>query len=205
MKPIGSALLIATTNEGKLREFADLFVPIGISCRSNADYGLGSPQETGATFVENARLKAVAGTEATGLTTLGDDSGLLIEKLGGAPGLHSADWADMQGRRDYTAAMARIRRELIARSAAEPWMAEFRTALVLRWPDGHEEVFEGSLTGEVVWPPMGTNGHGYDPIFRPAGSSLTFGQMPNVGKRSMSHRAIAVAKLISAFRQGAER
>ena len=192
----GDRLLIATHNRGKLEEIADLLAPFGVSVTSNADYGLPEPEETEETFVGNARIKAHAAVAATGLPALADDSGLTIDALGGAPGVHTADWAETGHGRDFGMAMERAWSELDAAGAPEPRSAQFRCTLVLAWPDGHDEVFEGVMPGRIVWPMRGDQGHGYDPIFQPDGYDLTFGEMDRFAKNRISHRGRAFAALV---------
>lgn len=199
---IGDRLLIATHNQGKLDEMRQLLAPFGISVTGAAELGLPEPEETGTTFVENARLKAHAAAKTTGLPALSDDSGIEIDALGGAPGVYTADWAETGSGRDFSMAMMRAHEELLAVGAPEPWTARFCCTLVLAWPDIHDEVFPGVMEGTVVWPVRGDQGHGYDPMFQPAGSALTFGEMDRWEKNKISHRADAVAKLVKIFRDG---
>lgn len=191
----GRRLVVATHNSGKLAEIAAMFAPHGVEVTGASALGLGEPVETEDSFVGNARLKARAAVAATGLPALADDSGLSVDGLGGAPGVHTADWAQAADGRDYAKAMARVWRELDARGAAEPRSAQFRATFVLAWTDGHEEVFEGVMPGHLVWPPRGAMGHGYDPMFVPEGHSLTFGEMPAEEKNRISHRARAFQAL----------
>ena len=184
-------LVIATHNEGKRAEIADLLAPFGIEVTSAAACGLPVPEETEETFVGNARIKAHAAAKATGLIALADDSGLEIEGLDGAPGVHTADWAETPQGRDFEHAMERAWRALEARAIPEPRKARFVCALVLAWPDGAEEVFEGSISGRIVWPMRGERGHGYDPIFQPEGFTQTFAEMDRWEKNRMSHRGRA--------------
>ncbi|WGH80300.1 RdgB/HAM1 family non-canonical purine NTP pyrophosphatase [Jannaschia ovalis] len=195
----GDTLLIATHNRGKLEEFRALLAPHGITVKSNRDFDLPEPEETEATFVGNARIKARAAVDATGLPALADDSGIEIDGLDGAPGVHTADWAETGQGRDFHVAMERAWRELEARAAPEPRTARFCATLVLRWPDGHEEVFEGRAEGRIVWPMRGADGHGYDPIFQPEGHDRTFGEMPTDEKNAISHRARALKKMQAVF------
>lgn len=190
-------LLVATHNAGKLDEISALLAPYGVKCLSNADKGLPEPEETGTTFVENARIKAHAAVKATGLPALADDSGIEVEALDGAPGVYTADWAETPSGRDFPMAMARIWSELDTRGAAEPRRARFRSTLVLAWPDGHDEVFEGKIDGRITWPPRGDGGHGYDPIFQPDGFDKTFGEMSGDEKNRISHRADAFRKFVA--------
>lgn len=189
-------LLIATHNKGKLEEIAALLSPYGVSVSSNADHGLPEPEETETTFVGNARIKAHAAVKATGLPALSDDSGITVDGLDGAPGVYTADWAETPGGRDFVMAMTRTWNELEQRAVAEPRLAQFRCCLVLAWPDGHDQVFEGVMSGRIVWPMRGDQGHGYDPIFQPDGYAETFGQMDRWEKNRISHRADAFGKLI---------
>ena len=194
-------LVVATHNAGKLREIEELLQPFGVVPVSAAALGLAEPEETGATFRDNAILKARAASRASGLVALADDSGLCVEALDGAPGVYSARWAGAA--RDFRAAMDRLERELKARLAPAPWRAAFISVLALAWPDGGEETFEGRVDGVLVFPPRGTAGFGYDPIFRPDGHERTFGEMsgeekhgiPADGSLALSHRARAFQKL----------
>ena len=194
----GSALVVATHNPGKLEEIADLLAPYGVTLTSNADHGLPEPEETEETFVGNARIKAHAAARATGLPALADDSGIEIDALGGAPGVRTADWAEGPGGRDFVRAMTRAHDELVASGAPEPHRARFCCTLVLAWPDGHDEVFDGRMPGRLVWPMRGVKGHGYDPMFQPDGYAITFGEMDRWEKNRISHRARAFEGLIRA-------
>lgn len=189
-------LLVATHNAGKLAEMRALLAPYGVEVTGAAEAGLGEPVETEDNFVGNARIKARAAVEATGLPALSDDSGICVDGLGGAPGVYTADWAETGDGRDFAMAMARTWEKLEMGHVPEPRTAQFRCTLVLMWPDGHGEVFEGVLPGRVVWPPRGAEGHGYDPIFMPEGHQVTLGEMPPDLKNSLSHRARAVAQMI---------
>jgi len=193
----GRELVIATHNQGKLEEIADLLSAYGVSLTSNADHGLPEPEETEATFAGNARIKAHAAARATGLPALADDSGIEIDALGGAPGVHTADWAETPDGRNFELAMERSWAELESVSAPFPRTARFCCTLVLAWPDGHDEVFAGVMPGQIVWPMRGDQGHGYDPIFQPEGFDVTFGEMDRWEKNKISHRADAFAKLIA--------
>lgn len=192
----GDRLLVATHNAGKLEEMRALFAPYGVSVVGAAEMGLAEPAETESTFIGNARIKAHAAVKATGLPALADDSGIEIDALGGAPGVYTADWAETPNGRDFVMAMERTHRELEAINAPHPRHARFCCTLVLAWPDGHDEVFPGVMPGRVVWPMRGSNGHGYDPIFIPAGHDITFAEMETAQKNRISHRADAVAKLV---------
>jgi len=191
-------LLVATHNAGKLDEMRALFAPYGIAVEGAAEHGLAEPIETEDNFVGNARIKARAAVEATGLAVLADDSGISVDALDGAPGVYTADWAETGQGRDFAMAMKRTWNEIQAKGTPAPHSAQFRCTLVLMWPDGHDEVFEGVLPGQVVWPPRGADGHGYDPIFQPEGHEVTLGEMSPQMKNSLSHRARAVAQMISA-------
>ncbi|BDW87076.1 RdgB/HAM1 family non-canonical purine NTP pyrophosphatase [Roseicyclus marinus] len=195
----GDHLLIATHNRGKLEEMEALLAPYGITVSSAADHGLPEPEETGTTFVENARIKAHAAAKATGLPALSDDSGIEIDALDGAPGVYTADWAETPDGRDFVMAMRKTHDLLEAKGAAHPRTARFCCTLVLAWPDGHDEVFPGVMEGCVVWPMRGDQGHGYDPIFQPAGYDVTFGEMDRWEKNKISHRAKAVEQLKQVF------
>ena len=190
-------LVVATHNKGKLEEIADLLSPYGVSLTSAADHGLTEPAETETTFVGNARIKAHFAAKATGLPALADDSGIEIDALGGAPGVYTADWAETPNGRDFVMAMTRTWSELEKVNAPEPRTARFCCTLVLAWPDGHDEVFEGRMSGRIVWPMRGVQGHGYDPIFQPDGHDVTFGEMDRWEKNKISHRADAFQKLVA--------
>jgi XTP/dITP diphosphohydrolase len=188
----GGLLALATHNQGKLVEIADLVEPFGIKTQSAASLGVPEPEETGATFEENACLKALAVASASGLPALADDSGLVVPALGGAPGTYSARWAGPE--RDFAAAMRQVERELAGRDRA----ASFVAALALAWPDGHVECFSGEVEGRLTFPPRGTRGFGYDPIFIAAGRRETFGEMEPAKKHAISHRAVAFRLLAAA-------
>ncbi len=186
-------LVIASHNAGKVREIADLLAPFGIKVISAADLNLPEPEETGETFVENALLKAHAAARAANLPALADDSGLVVNALSGAPGVYSARWAGPG--KDFMVAMEKVE-ELLRGS--EDRSAMFICALALAWPDGHAEVFEGFVEGEITWPPRGDKGFGYDPVFTADGEDITFAEMDPPQKHAMSHRADAFNKLVSA-------
>jgi len=198
---VSGRVAAATHNAGKLRELRELLAPYGVETVGAAELNLPEPDETGETFADNAAIKARAAASASGLPALADDSGLRVEALGGAPGIHSARWTE--GSRDFARAMARVERELLAARAPPPWRASFVSALALAWPDGRVETFEGRVDGDLVFPPRGTSGFGYDPIFRPDGHARTFGEMtaqekhgiPADGSRALSHRARAFQTL----------
>ena len=195
-------VVIATHNAGKLKEMRELLAPFGVEAVSAGALGLPVPAETGHMFAENAAIKAHAAAKATGLPALSDDSGLCVHALDGAPGLFTADWAGPD--KNFPAAMARVERELQKRGAADR-SAHFVSALVIAWPDGHEELFEGRVFGRVVWPPRGSEGFGYDPLFEPDGHERTFGELTAAEKHgtdwsqdpphALSHRARAFVAL----------
>lgn len=193
----GDSLLVATHNRGKLEEIANLLAPFGTRVISAGDLGLPEPAETEDSFVGNARLKAHAAAMASGLPALADDSGISVEALGGAPGVHTADWAETPTGRDFVMAMQRTWQELERTGAPAPRRATFNCTLVLAWPDGYDVVFEGKIDGQVVWPMRGELGHGYDPIFQPDGYSVTFGEMDRWEKNRISHRADAFRKFVA--------
>ncbi|RRH77878.1 RdgB/HAM1 family non-canonical purine NTP pyrophosphatase [Falsigemmobacter faecalis] len=195
----GSELLVATHNKGKLEEIAALFSDRQISVKGAADFGLPEPVETETTFAGNARIKAHAAARATGLPALSDDSGLMVDDLGGEPGVYTADWAETPNGRDFAMAMRKVYDRLVESGRPQPWRAQFVCTFVLAWPDGHDEVFEGKVDGEIVWPGLGRNGHGYDPIFTPEGYDVTFGEMDRWEKNRISHRARAFEKLQACF------
>jgi XTP/dITP diphosphohydrolase len=195
----GGRLVVATHNRGKLAEIAALLAPFPAEVVSAADLGLLEPAETEKTFIGNARIKAHAAAAASGLPALADDSGIEVDALGGAPGVHTADWAELPGGgRDFTRAMRRTWAELERARAPLPRTARFRCTLVLAWPDGHDEIFEGAVEGRCVWPMRGGRGHGYDPMFQPDGYALTFGEMDPAEKNRISHRAVAFDRLVAA-------
>ncbi len=194
----GDTLLVATHNAGKLEEIASLMKPFGVSVVGAAEKGLSEPEETETTFVGNARIKAHAAARATGLPALSDDSGIEIDALGGQPGVCTADWAETGNGRDFKMAMTKAHDMLVESGAAQPWTARFCCTLVLAWPDGHDEVFPGTVEGRIVWPMRGEEGHGYDPVFQPDGYDLTFGEMDRWKKNRISHRADAFNKLVQA-------
>jgi XTP/dITP diphosphohydrolase len=204
-RPIKGRLVIATHNPGKLKEMRELLEPFGVEAVSASALGIGEPAETGASFRENARIKAQAATETTHLPAFADDSGLAVDALDGAPGIHSARWAGPD--RNFRQAMEKVEQELDARGAgtADERRAHFVSALCVAWPDGHVEEFEASVDGTLVWPPRGTKGFGYDPMFLPDGHGRTFGEMDAEEKhglppkgRGLSHRARAFLKLAEA-------
>ena len=192
----GDTLLVATHNAGKLEEITGLMAPFGVRVVGADEKGLDEPDETETTFVGNARIKAHAAARATGLPALSDDSGIEVDGLDGAPGVYTADWAETETGRDFVMAMTKTHDALLAREAPQPWTARFCCTLVLAWPDGHDEVFPGTVEGRIVWPMRGEDGHGYDPIFLPDGYDRTFGEMSFAEKNQISHRANAFAKFV---------
>ena len=189
----GKKLVIASHNQGKVREIAELLRPFSVGVVSAGSLGLPEPEETGTTFEANAELKAAASARASNLPALADDSGLCVVALGGAPGIHSARWAGPD--KNFRAAMETIETKL----AGQPdRRAFFVCALSLAWPDGHIETFRGEVHGALVWPPRGNRGFGYDPVFLPDGGTQTFGEMEPAQKHAISHRAAAFRKLIDA-------
>jgi XTP/dITP diphosphohydrolase len=199
---IEGKLVIATHNPGKLAEMRELLAPYGIEAVSAAELGLDEPEETGQTFAANAQIKAVAAARGAKLPAFADDSGIVVDALDGAPGIYSARWAGPN--KDFKEAMARIERLLQERRARSPdkRAAHFVSALCLAWPDDHLEEVEARVDGTLVWPPRGTAGFGYDPMFQPDGHTRTFGEMTSVEKHGMpplgfglSHRARAFVKL----------
>ena len=192
----GDTVLVATHNAGKLEEIGNLLEPYGVGVLGAAEKNLPEPEETETTFVGNARIKAHAAAKATGLPALSDDSGIEIDALGGRPGVWTANWAETETGRDFVMAMTRAHDELLQARAPQPWTARFCCTLVLAWPDGHDEVFPGTVEGRIVWPMRGSEGHGYDPVFQPDGYDVTFGEMDRWEKNRISHRADAFAKLV---------
>lgn len=201
-KLLPGRLVIASHNRGKVSEIRELLAPFGIEPVSAGDLGLVEPEETGSSFAENALLKARASAEATGIVALADDSGLCVAALGGAPGVYTADWAEKQGfeggpGRDWYMAMGKVEGKLAEIGPDADRSAEFVCVLALAWPDGESAVFEGRVAGSLTWPPRGTLGFGYDPVFVPAGRSQTFAEIPPHEKHAISHRADAFAKLVA--------
>jgi XTP/dITP diphosphohydrolase len=191
----GSVLVVASHNQGKVRELRELLEPFGLVVKGAAELTLPEPEETGTTFAENAVLKARAAAQASGMTALADDSGLSVDALDGAPGIYSARWAGES--KDFSAAMARVERELEERRATDA-SARFVCVLALAEPSGETRIFEGEVHGHLVFPPRGGKGFGYDPIFIADGMSETFGELDPALKHTISHRARAFAKLVAA-------
>jgi XTP/dITP diphosphohydrolase len=195
-------IVVASHNAGKIREIRDLIGPLGFAAKSAADLKFEEPDETGTTYEENARIKALASAMASGLPALSDDSGLAVDALDGAPGVYTANWAEREdGSRDFGMAMEKVEKALTEKGATTPdrRTARFVSVLCLAWPDGHTETFRGEVEGHLVWPPRGTQGFGYDPVFQPDGYDVTFGEMPAEQKhgwkpgndKALSHRARA--------------
>lgn len=185
-------LLFATHNAGKVEEMRALLGPVGVRVISAAELGLDVPEETEISFSGNARLKALAASARSGLPALADDSGLCVDALGGAPGVHTADWAETVHGRDFWQAMVRTHEALLKQGAAEPWLAEFVCVLAYAVPGESCSFFEGRVSGRLVWPIRGRLGHGYDPMFIPGGHDRTFAEMSPGEKNKISHRAQAL-------------
>lgn len=191
--PPGSTLVLATHNPGKLREIAALVQPMGVNATSAGELGLPEPEEDAPDFAGNAALKALAAARASGLPALADDSGFCVAALGGAPGVVSARWAGPA--KDFGAAMERVWREMAGSADRRAW---FMCALCMAWPDGHTATYVGRAEGTVAWPPRGTMGFGYDPMFVPLGGTLTYGEVDPAEKHATSHRARAMEQLMLA-------
>jgi XTP/dITP diphosphohydrolase len=202
MPKFSGKLVIATHNAGKLKEIAALLAPYGVECLSAGALGLPEPPETGKTFAENALIKARSAAEASQIPAVADDSGLCVDALGGRPGVYTADWAERQwfegpSGRDWYMAMGKVEGMLCELGPDVSRGAHFACALALAWPDGETAVYEGKVDGSLSWPPRGTMGFGYDPVFVPNGGSLTFAELDPEEKHRISHRAQAFAKLLS--------
>lgn len=193
----GDQILAATHNEGKLEELRELFQPYGVSVISAAALGLAEPEETESTFAGNARLKAVAAADASGMLALADDSGLCVDGLRGSPGVFTADWATAVGGRDFSVGMRRVYLAMQATGVATPWRARFCCTLALALPQGKTLVFSGEMAGVLVWPPRGMLGHGFDPMFQPDGYQKTCGELEGSEKNKVSHRARAFQRLLA--------
>ena len=195
----GGRLVVASHNPGKLREIADLVGPYGLDAVSAGAMSVSAPEETETTFAGNARLKALHSARATGLPALSDDSGLEVAVLGGDPGVYSARWAGSS--KDFALAMRKVHDAIAAKRGWEEIggpRANFTAALCLAWPDGEAEVFEGKVFGRLVWPPRGSKGFGYDPMFLADGETETFGEMAPAAKHAISHRARAFKLFVEA-------
>ena len=196
------SLVIATHNPGKLKEIGALLEPYGVKCISAGSLGLPEPAETGTSFVQNALIKARAAAEASGLAALADDSGLSVEALDGRPGVYTADWAERQWfegdpGRDWFMAMGKVEGMLQAQGTEVDRSCAFHCVLAIAWPDGEHAVYEGTAPGTLTWPPRGTLGFGYDPVFIPQGRNQTFAELDPEEKHAISHRADAFAKLVA--------
>lgn len=209
MRDLGKRIVVASHNPGKLAEFADLLAPFGLEAKSAKEFGLPEPEETGTTFEQNAYLKAHAAASATGLPAMSDDSGLVVDALGGAPGVYTADWATKpDGTRDFMMAMEKTEKALRDAGATDPSRrtGRFVAVICLCFPDGEAEYYRGEAEGSLVWPPRGKSGFGYDPVFLPAGHARTFGEMTAEEKHgwkpgmdsATSHRARAFKKFAEA-------
>ncbi|MGV3574423.1 MAG: non-canonical purine NTP pyrophosphatase [Devosia sp.] len=199
----GDRLVLATHNAGKLKEFQELFAPFGLELISAGDLGLPEPEENGTTFAENARTKAHASAKGANMLALSDDSGISVDALDGQPGVYTADWAGVP--RNFTNAMQRVQDELLAKGATAPAdrTAAFNATLCLAHPDSRDVLYVGKCEGTLIWPPRGSQGHGYDPMFQPSGYDITFGEMSPEQKHSwapgeegLSHRARAFAQFV---------
>ncbi len=197
-KLLPGKLVIASHNQGKVREIRALLEPFGIEPVSAADLGLAEPAETEDSFAGNALIKARASAMASGIVALADDSGLCVDALDGAPGVYTADWAETPTGRDWGLAMEKVETKLRALGPAVSRAAHFVCTLALAWPDGEHALFEGCISGELIWPPRGTIGFGYDPVFMPTGHIQTFAECDPLVKHAISHRADAFAKLVAA-------
>ncbi len=191
-------IVVASHNQGKVSEITALLSPFGMQPVSARELGLPEPEETGTTFAENALLKAHSSAQGSGMVALADDSGLCVDALDGAPGVYTADWAETGDGRDWMVAMEKVEAALATAGPDAPRTAHFVCTLALAWPDGQEAVFEGKVEGRVIWPPRGTIGFGYDPVFVADGETLTFAEMKSARKAELSHRADAFRKLIEA-------
>jgi XTP/dITP diphosphohydrolase len=195
-------LVIASHNEGKVREIRALLAPYGIEPVSAAALGIPEPEETGTTFFANAELKARFSADLSGMVALADDSGLCVDAMGGDPGVYTANWAETPSGRDWSLAMRKVEDALQAKGPEAGRDAHFVCVLSLCWPDGHVESFEGRADGTLTWPPRGTVGFGYDPVFVPLGETRTYAELDPDEKHAISHRADAFRKLVAAvFRQ----
>jgi XTP/dITP diphosphohydrolase len=206
-------IVVASHNAGKIREIRDLIGPLGFEAKSAADLKFDEPDETGTTYEENAKIKALASAMASGLPALSDDSGLAIDALDGAPGVYTANWAEREdGSRDFGMAMEKVEKALHEKGAKTPESrtGRFVSVLCLAWPDGHTELFRGEVEGHIVWPPRGNLGFGYDPVFQPTGYTETFGEMPAEDKHgwkpgdaeALSHRARAFKLFVETCLEG---
>ncbi|MGB7374632.1 RdgB/HAM1 family non-canonical purine NTP pyrophosphatase [Pontixanthobacter sp.] len=196
------SLVIATHNAGKLKEISALLGPYGMKCLSAGSLGLPEPAETGTTFAQNALIKARAAAEASGIVSLADDSGLSVAALDGRPGVYTADWAERQhfegpAGRDWYMAMGKVEGLLAEQGPDVDRSAWFSCVLAIAWPDGNQAVYEGRIDGSLTWPPRGSLGFGYDPVFVPGGKDKTFAELEPAKKHAISHRADAFTKLVA--------
>ncbi|WP_166417743.1 non-canonical purine NTP pyrophosphatase [Cochlodiniinecator piscidefendens] len=190
-------LVVASHNAGKIREIGALLAPYGIEVISAGELGFDEPDETESTFAGNARIKAHYAAKKSGFPALSDDSGITVDGLDGAPGVYTADWAETPTGRDFPMAMKKVWDKLEALNTPEPRGCAFNCTLCIAWPDGHDEIFEGKVSGRYVWPMRGDRGFGFDPCFLPNGETDTFAEMDPAKKAGMSHRADAFAKLVA--------
>lgn len=204
-RPLTGSVVIATHNPGKLAEMRELLAPYNIAATSAAELNLPEPDETGKTFAANARIKAMAAAKATGQAAFADDSGLCVDALGGDPGIYSARWAGPD--KDFRGAMNQIQTLLVEKGATSPQQrrGHFVAALCIAWPDGHVEEVEGRVDGVIVWPPRGTAGFGYDPLFLPDGHERTFGEMTADEKHGLPPKGMGLSHRARAFVMLAEK
>jgi len=195
-KFVEKSLLLATHNKGKIEELSKLFKSFHLDIKSPSHFNLQEPKETEITFLGNARLKAHYAAKNSGIPSLADDSGIEVECLNGAPGVFTANWAETKNGRDFNFAMKKLWKAIQQTNFNYPYKAQFCCTLVLAWPDGHDEVFQGIIKGQLIWPIRGTNGHGFDPMFKPDGYQDTFGEMDRWEKNKISHRGLAFTNLM---------
>ncbi len=193
-------IVLASHNQGKLREIKEMLEPFGISVISAGELGFDEPEETEDTFAGNARIKAHYAAKKSGLPALSDDSGIEVDALDLQPGVYTADWAETPNGRDFTMAMTKVWDLLEAKNTPEPRTARFRSTLCLAWPDGEDRLFAGKAEGHLVWPMRGDKGFGFDPMFVPEGETLTFAEMEPARKKQLSHRTDAFNKMIASLR-----
>jgi len=191
-------IVLASHNKGKLKEIYELFDPFKIQTLPISHFSDNEPKETEDTFIGNARIKAHYAAQHSNLLSLSDDSGIMIDALNGAPGVYTADWAETESGRDFNRAMTKVWKLLDSIKAPKPIKAKFICVLCLAWPDGHDETFEGTISGQISWPMRGKNGFGFDPIFIPDGYEITFAEMEPEKKHKINHRHNAFRKLIDA-------
>ena len=195
-KFVEQSLLLATHNKGKIEELSKLFKGFQLNIKTPLDFNLQEPEETENTFLGNARLKAHYAAKKSDLPSLADDSGIEVECLNGAPGAFTADWAKTESGRNFGYAMEKLWKAVKKTNLNGPYKAQFCCTLVMAWPDGHDEVFQGIIKGQLIWPVRGNNGHGFDPMFQPTGYHETFGEMDRWEKNKISHRGLAFTNLI---------